>query len=91
MLRHLKEFFSSLESGETEDHEYQQHLAIAIVLLEVAHADHEVHKAELEHLLDLLVQHWRLDGDEARMLLEEAQVAGKRKAWVEEWLEVMAQ
>ena len=25
------------------------------------------------------------------LLLEEAQVAGKRKAWVEEWLEVMAQ
>ena len=89
MLRHLKDFFSSLESGATEDHEYQQHLAIAIVLLEVAHADHELHETELEHLLELLVQHWRLDGEEARALLQEAQQVVKEEVSLHQHLHVL--
>lgn len=72
MLKRLQELFVSFEQPDESTQEYRQHLAIAILLLEVARSDHDVQELELARLLHVLECQWALSGEEAKALLEEA-------------------
>ncbi len=72
MLKRLQDLFAAFEQPEEVPEPYRQHLAIAILLLEVAKADHDLQRPELDRLLNVLERQWVLSGDEAKALLQEA-------------------
>jgi len=72
MLKRLQDLFGAFEQPAETPELYRQHLAIAILLLEVAKSDHQLQRPELDRLLNVLERQWALSGDEAKALLQEA-------------------
>ena len=79
MLDRLRELFSNLgqapvqEANSTSDHEIIP-LAAAMVLLEVAWADHNLEQQELDLIRDSLLALYDISSDRANAILERAQV-----------------
>jgi len=59
MLDRLKRFFDTPDEGATDD-EAALHLAAAVLLVEVAKADHSFAESEIERLAAVLRGHWGL-------------------------------
>jgi len=59
MLNRIRSFFAAGESDRDDD-EAALHLAAAVLLVEVAKADHAFGDVELEHLMDVLRREWQL-------------------------------
>lgn len=72
MLRALRELFESLDSPGHPDSSHRQHIAVTVLLLEVARSDHKLQQAELDRLLQVLTEQWHLTEPEADELLSEA-------------------
>ena len=61
MLDKLRDFFAAAPADDAADGEAAMHLAAAMLLIEVAKADHELEDAELARMQDVLSRYWGLD------------------------------
>lgn len=71
MLDKIRDFFSADEPDDTVD-EAALHLAAAVLLVEVAKADHSFDEAEFENLQAVLREHWSLADEDLADLVRVA-------------------
>jgi uncharacterized tellurite resistance protein B-like protein len=71
MLDRLKRFFAATDDAATDD-QAVLHLAAAVLLVEVAKADHSLQESELERLKTVLAEHWGLGPKDLADLVEVA-------------------
>ncbi len=70
MLDRLRDFFSAAPATEDADSEAALHLAAAMLLIEVAKADHQLDDDELLRIRKVLADHWGLGDPDLSDLLE---------------------
>ena len=75
MLKQIKEFFSAEDQVESNDDEHDEVLASAMLLLEVAWADHELEERELETIRGALTDLYQISEDEIDTVIQKAQEA----------------
>lgn len=75
MLKQIKEFFSAEDQVESNDDEHDEVLASAMLLLEVAWADHELEERELETIRGALTDLYQISEDEIHTVIQKAQEA----------------
>jgi uncharacterized tellurite resistance protein B-like protein len=69
MLKQIRALFAAADMPDGKDHEAALHLAAAVLLIEVAKADHSLEGLELERLGEVLRREWNVDeGDLADLL-----------------------
>ncbi len=75
MLRALGEFFSELRSpsSETGVSERELQVATALLLVEIARADHSFDSAEKDSIVELLTNHFSLSTEEVEALIRLAE------------------
>lgn len=73
MFRQIKTFFSDSEQIEQHDDEHDEVLAAAMLLLEVAWADHELEERELATIRSALTDLYKISTDETNVVIEKAQ------------------
>lgn len=76
MLRSLAEFFSGLggaQGSETDDSEHELQVATALLLIEIARADHSFDAIEKDSIIALLREHFSLTETEVGALVEIAE------------------
>jgi len=61
MFRSISQWLARVPQTQDSDEEAQRHLAAAILLFEVARADHELDDSEVARLEQVLRAHWLLD------------------------------
>lgn len=71
MLDRIRAFFSAEEPDDTVD-ERALHLAAAVLLVEVAKADHSFDQAEFDNLQAVLREHWSLSDEDLADLVQVA-------------------
>lgn len=72
MLKQIRALFAQVDTPEDGDHEAAQHLAAAVLLIEVAKADHSLGSLELERLSEVLRREWHLGEKDLADLLDVA-------------------
>lgn len=72
MLSTLRQLFESLDEPDHQDALHRQHIAVVVLLLEVAKSDHKLQQLELDRLLLVIQERWCLSDDEAAELLAAA-------------------
>jgi len=72
MLKTLRQLFESLDEPSHQDALHRQHIAIVVLLLEVARSDYKLQQRELDRLLQVIRERWCLSDDEAAKLLATA-------------------
>ena len=75
MLKQIKEFFSADDQTDTNDDAHDEVLAAAMLLLEVAWADHELEERELATIRSALTDLYQISEDEIDTVIEKAQEA----------------
>lgn len=71
MLDRLRELFTRPEGGQ-QDEEAAMHLAAAVLLVEVAKADHSLAAGEVDRLRAVLKREWQLEEEDLEDLVEVA-------------------
>ena len=89
MLKALRQFFESLDEPGQQDTEQRQHIAITILLLEVAKSDFNLEQDEIDRLLRVLQERWQLSGTEASALLALATAEADHHASLHEQLRLI--
>ena len=89
MLKTLRQLFESLDDAGQDDSLHRQHIAVGVLLLEVARADHELHQQELDRLLQVLREQWTLTDEEASELLAAATREADRHASLHEHVRLL--
>lgn len=72
MIGKLKKMLEGLAPAEIEDRETSLELSVAVLLVEMARADHQLAAAEQATIRELLNEKFDLTGDAAETLLHEA-------------------
>jgi uncharacterized tellurite resistance protein B-like protein len=89
MLQTLRQFFESLDEPAQQDSLHRQHIAITILLLEVARSDFRLEQQEIDRLLMVLQERWRLSDTEACELLAKATAEADHHASLHEHLRLI--
>lgn len=89
MLNTLKQLFESLDEPTHQDALQRQRIAIVILLLEVANSDFKLRQRELDRLLQVIQQRWRLSDNEAAELLAIATREAEQHASLHEHLKLI--
>jgi uncharacterized tellurite resistance protein B-like protein len=77
MIGKLKEMLEGLAPTEIEDEETGLELSVAVLLVEMARADHQLAEAEEATIRELLNEAFDLTGEAAETLLHEARVVAE--------------
>ena len=73
MLKHIRNLFTKEDvAGDEDQVEHDEAIAAALVLLEVAWADHEIEQRELETIRHALADLYQIDNDEIDFVMEQA-------------------
>lgn len=83
MLKKFLKAFPAEDARPPEDPEERVRVATCVLLLEVAHVDHEFTNEERAHLLETIRARFELGAEEARELVETAEAA--REGSVDLW------
>ena len=89
MLNKLKSFFAEVKDDTADKRERHMHLAAAVLLFEVAKADHVVEPEEEQQLQKVLREYWELDEDSLHDLLEVAASQSELNVSLHEQMEVI--
>ena len=77
MIGKLKKMLEGLAPTEIDDQETSLELSVAVLLVEMARADHQLAEAEEATIRELLHEKFELTGDAAENLLHEARVVAE--------------
>lgn len=89
MIKALRQLFESLDEADHPDPLHRQHIAVAVLLLEVARSDHQLQQAETDRLLQILQEQWSLTDAEATDLLATATREADQHASLHEHLRLI--
>ena len=89
MLSTLRQLFESLDEPNDQDALHRQHIAVVILLLEVAKSDYKLQQRELDRLLKVIRERWCLSDEEANELLAAATREADQHASLHEHLKLI--
>jgi len=80
---------TSSPDSETSDRESALRLATAVLMVEVARADHVFEESELDRLLALITSHFELSPDEAADLVDRASETAEAVAHLHDFTQIL--
>ena len=89
MFKSIREVFRSLESTDQQDSLHRQHIAVAVLLLEVANSDYKLAQVETDRLLQVLKRQWCISDNEAADILAKATLEADAHASLHEHLKLI--
>lgn len=89
MLHKIKAFFATEDDEPGVDHEASLHLAAAMLLIEVAKADHSLDDTELERMRKVLADNWGLSQQDLADLVEAARDSSETSVSLHEHIDLI--